>query len=344
MYTKSLTLKKISELLGLSETTISRVLNGKAEQYRISVKTADLVREKAGELGYVPNPLAQSLRLQKTNTLGLVIPDIANPYFAGIAHHIETEARKQGYSIILCDTEERTDLEKDALDLLKLRQVDGLILSPVGNDSRHIETHYQSGLPVVIIDRCFPDLPVPFVSSDNYNGAYKAVEYLVKAGHRHIGCIQGLPFASPNRDRVLAFRQVHSDHHLMLNEQYITGNNFGQENGYLGTLQLLEQNPQITAIFAVSNLIALGSLRAIAEKGKQVPGDVSIVAFDDQPYFNYLSAPMCAVKQNIAQMGKTALQLLLEQIDNPDSKDQQSVLIPTELIIRNSVRPVYENI
>ena len=194
------TLKSLSQKLGFSVTTISRVLNGKAEKYRISKKTADKIKQAAEDLNFTPNSLARGLRLKNTHTLGLVIPDISNPFFASIARSVEREARKCGYSVILCDTEENTNLEVDSVQLLRGRNVEGLIVAPVGQISEHLESVYKSGLPIVTIDRYFPEKDLPFVTSDNYKGAYEAVLYLIENGHRKIACIRGLEKTSPNND------------------------------------------------------------------------------------------------------------------------------------------------
>jgi len=338
----NITLKTIAQQLGVSESTVSRVLNGKASKYRISKKTEENILKTAKELNFTPNPLARSLRLNKTNTIGLVIPDISNPFFSSIARYIEQEARKLGYSIILCDTEENTELEKESLELLELRKVDGLIISPVGQTHNCIKRIYNNGMPIVIIDRHFPNLDIPFVASDNYNGALNATSYLIENGHKIIACIQGLTHTTPNNERVRGYCDAHKKYNLPVDESLIVGDSFGEQNGYLETKLLLKNAKHITAIFAVSNLISLGALKAIYEESLKVPEDISIISFDDQPYSDFLATPMTTVTQKNKEMGQIAIKLLINQIETKIRFSGKCVILPTKLIHRKSVKIIEE--
>ncbi|MGH9992575.1 MAG: LacI family DNA-binding transcriptional regulator, partial [Nitrososphaera sp.] len=185
-------MKLIAERVGVSVPTVSRVLTGKAKQFRISKETAEAINKIAAELNYTPNKLASGLRLKRTQTLGLLIPDISNPFFASIARSIESSARRLGYSIILCDSEESTKLEAESLLLLQSRKVDGLLICPVGQESAHLISLLEKNVPVVFVDRYFPELKCPYVVSDNAKGAFEATSYLIENGHNAIACIQGL--------------------------------------------------------------------------------------------------------------------------------------------------------
>ena len=260
------TLKKIGDQLGFSVSTVSRVLNGKAETYRISKKTEAIILKTAKELNFIPNQLARSLRIQKTFTIGLVIPDISNHFFSTIARSVEVEARKLNYSIMLYDSQESTIHEIDSLQHLLSRKVDGLIISPVGEDDQHLEQLNQNGMPFVVMDRQFPKLKCSKVISDNYRGALEAVEYLIDCGHKKIACIQGLLSSSVNKDRVRGFKTAHKNHNIPIDASLLVGDSFGERNGYLGAKLLLNKPIRPTAIFALSNLISLGAIRAIHEE------------------------------------------------------------------------------
>jgi len=337
---KKSTIKTIAAHVGVSVTTVSRVMTGQATDYRISKGTEIAIRGAAEKLDYAPNQLARGLRNRQTYTIGLVIPDIANPFFSSIAKVVEMEARKAGYSIILCDSQESTNIEIDALRLLQTRNVDGLIISSVGQDGKHLERLAQQGIPMVVVDRSFPNLKCPSVSSDNYQGALDAVSYLIENGHRMIACIQGLRHTSPNEDRVRGYRDAHQRHHLAVNESLIVGDSFGENNGYIETKILLKRANRPTAIFAVSNLISLGVLRAVAEEGLKIRDDVSVISFDDQPYSNYLATPMTTVAQQNYEIGKIACKLLFEQIRFKKPPDAKSFVVPTKLIVRQSVKKI----
>jgi len=267
-----------------------------------------------------------------------MIPDISNPFFANIARNVEKEARKSGYSIILADTEETENIEIESMHLMRSRKVDGMVVCPVGQHFTHLEKMFANGMPLVLIDRYSPDLHIPYVSSDNYGGAYQAVSYLIKNGHVRIACIQGLENTLPNIERLRGYRQAHADAMIGVNESIIIGDNFGYQNGYIEMKLILRYNPRPTAVFAVSNLISLGALHAIDEEALKVPDDISIISFDDQPYSNLLATPMTTIAQQNEQIGRLAMKMLFNQIELKTVPDQKGILIPTQLIIRKSVK------
>ena len=308
------TLKSIALKLGVSVSTVSRVINGKSSFYRISKETELLILNAAKELSYSPNQLARGLRLKRTNTIGYIIPDISNPFFSSIAKTIEMSARKHGYSIIFCDSREDTEIEKESVQLLTNRKVDGMIISPVGLEVNHLLSLKQKNLPIVLLDRYFDDLGIPFVTSDNYQGALEAVNLLIGNGHTRIACIQGLKNTSPNNDRVKGFKVAHLNNGLNIDDSLIVGDSFGEDNGYIETKLLLKRSQIPTAIFSISNLISLGAIRAIAEEGLKIPEDISMISFDDQPYSRFLSTPMTTVAQQSVQIGQLATKILFDQI------------------------------
>jgi LacI family transcriptional regulator len=335
-------MRGVAEKAGVSTTTVSRVLNGKAEKYRISKQTKEDVLRIASELGYVPDQVARGLRIRKTNTVGLIIPDISNPFFSTIARHIEINARRVGCSIILSDCQEETQLEKESIRLLLSRKVDGLIICPVGEDSEHLISLTNSDLPIVIIDRYFPDVKCSYVISDNYKGAFEAVAYLIKNNHRSIACIQGRLHTSVNEDRVRGYRDALHKFNIPLDESLIVGKNFGVKNGYVAAKIILNRNLQPTAIFSTSNLISLGAMKAILEEGLKIPQDISMISFDDQPYSDYLVAPMTTVAQQTSDIGQIAFTLLQSQIEQESNKRIEGIVLPTKLIIRKSVKKLHE--
>ena len=335
-----ITLTSIANKLGLSATTVSRVLSGQAERYRISKKTQAVVLKETRRLDFSPNQLARGLRLKRTHTLGVVIPDISNPFFASLVRYVELEARKLGYAVLLCDSEERTDIEVASLRLMQSRKVDGIITSPVGQSGEHLSSLHDAGLPVVIVDRYFPQMKLPFVSSDNFNGAVQGVSHLIENGHRNIACIQGIPTSSPNIDRVNGYKAALRKHHIKLLDNFIIGADFGRRNGYVSTKLLLKHTPRPTALFSVGNLITLGVLQAIAEEDLKVPDDISIVSFDEQPYSAFLATPMTTIAQQIETMGQIAVSMLLTQIESTGAPQSDGIQIPTQLITRQSVKMI----
>ncbi len=337
---KNITLKNIANYVGVSVSTVSRVLNGKADKYRIGIETAEKIIEASNRFNYSPNQLARSLRLKKTDTLGYIIPDISNPFFASIAKSIENAARLKGYTLILCDSEERTEIELDSIKLLIDKKVDGLIISPVGLKLEHLKKVKENNIPLVLLDRYFPNLDLPFVTSDNYSGAYEAVNFLIQKGHTQIACLQGLKNTSPNNDRVRGYKAALKANEVPLNSKLIVGKNFGEENGYVQTKTLLKRKVPPTAIFALGNLISLGALRAISELGLKVPEDISIISFDDQPYSQLLATPMTTISQQTKQIGTIAINMLLDRIEYSHNLETKGIFLPTKLVVRNSVKEI----
>lgn len=332
------TLKSIAEKFGISVSTISRILSGKARQYRISKKTEKLVKDEASRLGFAPNQIASSLRLKKTHTFGLIIPDISNSFFASVARYVENEARKRGYFIILCDSQEDSRNEIESIRLLQSRNVDGLIISPAGHIGDSLKELHDGGLPVVLIDRYFPKLDIPYVTSDNYQGALSATEYLIAKGHHRIACIRGLPRSSTSIDREEGYRDAMKKHGIKTDEALIVGKDFSESNGYIESKMLLQNEQRPTAIFSLGNLPTLGVIRAVGEEGLSIPDDISLISFDDHYYSSFLATPLTTVAQQKREIGQIAVKLLYDQIEGTAGKLVEGVSLPTRLIKRDSVR------
>ncbi len=340
------TLKTIAESIGISITTVSRVLSGHAKQYRINSNTENQIIRKAKELGYIPNQIARSLRIQRSNIIGLIIPDISNPFFASLARVIANEAHKKNYSIILSDTQEDIQLEIESINLLLSRKVDGVIICPTGNvdNYNHIEELIKTNLPIVVVDRHIPGLKCPFVISDNFRGAYEATKYLLNKNHQNIACIQGPPNTSVNDNRVNGFKKALNDKQIDFNDAIIIGDSFGERNGYVSAKMLLSKNPRPSAIFACSNLISLGAIRAIFEEGLKIPADISMISFDDQPYSEFLATPMTVVVQQTREMGQIGFKLLFARLSHGSPQSSEGVILPTKLVKRKSVIDFMYNI
>ena len=335
-------LSDIAKKSGLSVSTVSRVLNKKSQKYRISKEVERIVIKAAEELNYRPNQLARGLRLRKTHTIGLVAPDLANPFFAQIVKTIQTEVHKLGYSLIVCDSDENFDLEVEHTRLLYSNGVDGLIVMPVGQEYKHFETLIADGIPIVMVDRGFDDLTTNMVVVDNYGGAFEAVEYLIENGHRRIAIIQGLPDTFTSRGRLQGYLDALAKHGISVDENLIVGKDFRKENGYIETKFLLKSAKLPTALFTTSDLITLGALQAISEEGLDVPRDISIIAFDDLESADYFRCPVTAIAQPRENLGEMAVKLLAEEFRAPGLTDKRKIVLKPTLIVRNSVGRIME--
>ena len=212
----------------------------------------------AEQIGFSPNRFARGLRLSKTATIGLIVPDIANPFFGAIAHQIAVGTHKRGYSILLCDSQEDVAIERQSLDLLRNWQVEGVVVCPVGQTADHLAEVIAAGLPLVFVDRYFPDLQAPYVGCDNAAGARAAVEHLLAKGHRHIACLQGLCGTTPNDQRLSGYREAQAAHQIPFDASLIVGDSFTEECGYRETRRLLTARSDVTALLCFCNLSAGG--------------------------------------------------------------------------------------
>ncbi|HVV00886.1 MAG TPA: LacI family DNA-binding transcriptional regulator [Verrucomicrobiae bacterium] len=334
------TLHCLAERSGLSVTTISRVLSGQADRYRISKETEAEVRKIARELNFVPNQLARGLRLKKTLNIGLVIPDVSNPFFAGIARQVTVGARRHEYSVVLCDSQDSVEMEIRSLALLQSQHIEGVVLCPVGQSGEHLARFLHGKMPLVLVDRYFPDLAAPFVSSDNVSAAREATEHLLANGHRRIACLQGLPGTSPNDSRLQGYKEALAKHQVRVDDALIVGDSFTEQSGYIETKLLLRNESAITAILALSNLNALGCIRALAEEKKNIPDDVSLISFDDPPYAPFLATPLTSIAQSYSEMGDVAVKLLFDQIQSGRAHPRGGILIPSSLVTRKSVKQI----
>ena len=332
------TLSDIAQKTGFSVSTVSRVLHDKSNRYKIRDETKETIRRVAQELGYTPNKIARGLRLNQTHQLGIIVADLANPFFATMVKSITKEARKSGYSIIVCDSDENTHLEQEALKTLLENRVDGLLIAAVGLERAHLEQFASGSTPIVLLDRLYDDMPVDAVSVDNIKGAYAATQHLIQRGHTRIAMLQGLPGTYANTGRLNGYKQALLDAGIPVREEYIVGDDFGTLNGAVGMKQLLHLPEPPTAVFAAGDLIALGALDAVRGERRSIPRDVSLIQFDDPGFAQHLSPALSAVEQPIEQMGEKGVTLLLRRLRDPSSSPRR-VLLEPRLNVRESVAP-----
>lgn len=337
MAAQKVNINDIASKTGLSISTVSRVLNGKAESYRISEKSQQKIIEVAKVLNYVPNQFAANLRTGRSNTIALMIPSLNNPFFADLASTINAEVRKFGYVTLISDSDENLEIEKKELQQMMSRNIEGLIIIPCGNQQQHIKQLYDQGLPIVCIDRYFEELDIPFVSTDNYDGAYSATRHLIENGHSKISCIQGLQQSTPNKLRVNGFKDAMGKAGFI--SYNIVGDDFSVQNGYLETRLLLEQKDRPTAIFTLSNTIAMGCMKAIKEMNLRIPEDISLITYDDHPYLDYLETPLSCIAQPVNDISKIAVKFLFSRLNNMEVRINQ-VLLKPEMKIKKSVRRI----
>ncbi|MBN2393785.1 MAG: LacI family DNA-binding transcriptional regulator [Anaerolineae bacterium] len=326
------TIRDVAQHAGVAPITVSRVVN---QDGYVSDETRARVEAAIAELGYVPNRLARGLRSKRTNTLGLVLTDIANPFWTTVARGVEDAAEAEGFSVILCNTDESEHKQEAYLHVLLQKQVDGFVLAPARSNAAPVTLIQQQDVPVVVIDRRVP-VDVDTVRCDSEGGAYQLTRHLLDLGHRHIAILSSSAFVSTAEDRVAGYRRALQEADLPVDDAYIFHREFTQAAGDAMARQAMALTPCPTALFAVNNFIAIGAYKAVREMGLHVPDDASVVAFDDLPLALVIEPFLTVASQPAYAMGRRATELLLQRLSNDATEPCQHIVLPTTLIVRQS--------
>ncbi|MGY3777335.1 LacI family DNA-binding transcriptional regulator [Isobaculum melis] len=330
----AVTIKDIAKKSGVSITTVSQILNHKGT--RFSERTKRKVQEAVDELGYHPNQAARSLVTSKTNSVGLIIPDITNPFFAEIAQGVGDTLNQLGYHLFLCNSYNDMSREIEHIRTLNQHLVSGILLTSVNSleSAQYQEVIQQAHFPIVAMDRYTPDHHYPYVHVDGLTGGYLATKYLIEKGHQRIACVTSKEHLYIMDERVKgylkALAEAGLDHNYELFQADLT-----IEGGYQLTNDLLAKG-EITAVFTCNDLMGIGIARGVLDKGLQVPQDMSIVGYDNIPLTNYIDPQLTTIAQPTYQMGQEAVYLLESMITDPKEKPESKVLQPS-MIERHSV-------
>lgn len=333
----TMTLKELGLLAGVHPSTVARVLNDDPRQ-RVSEALRVRILALAHEHGYRPNHLARSLRIKRSFVIGTVIPDIANPFFAILFRGIEDALAASGYSVIMANTDDEPAREQRSIDMLRGRQVDGLLLATARRDDPTIAALTAVGFPFVLVNRHTDPIRSNAVVPDDYAGAASAVEHLIALGHRRIAHLAGSDEMSTGHTRCRGYTDTIRRHHLPTDPELIVRGSFREAGGYQAMRRLLDLPQPPTAVFAVNDLAAIGAMRAIEEGGLQVPRDISIVGFNDLSAAIGTTRLLTTVRLPLHDMGKAAAERLLSQITS-EVDALEPVMIPVELVIRQSTGP-----
>jgi LacI family transcriptional regulator len=330
------TIREVAESAGVSYATVSHVINNTR---LVSPETRERVLAAMAELNYRPNALARSLRQGKTNTIGLVLPDSANPFFAEISRCIEDETFKKGYSVFLCNTELDIQRELFYVDVLSKKQVDGIIFVAAGDQADSLDFLVSRNMPVVMIDRDVPNVEVDAVLTDHRLGGYLATRHLLELGHTRIACIAGPSSITPSAERIIGYRKALEEAGLPYDEKLVLRGDYHAQSGMDITHTILRMDPRPTAIFALNDLMALGALRAAAEAGCSVPSDLAVVGYDDLELSHFTNPPLTTIAQPKTEIGAQAVDLLVDRMSRKD-RPPSRVVLPPELIVRRSTQSI----
>jgi LacI family transcriptional regulator len=326
------TISEVAKKASVSRATVSHVINN--TRY-VSEDTRQRVKQAIDELGYRPNILARSLRLGQTHTLGLILPDSSNTFFAEIGRGIEIAAFESGYNVILCNSDEDPQKENLYIDVLTKKQVDGIILTSTSRQGDALRSLNKLQIPIVLLDREITGLTLDTVLTDNKAGGLIATNHLISLGHQRIGCITGPSSTAPSAQRVIGYQQALDEAGIPYAESLVRSGDFHASSGLVMGNELLSMAEPPSAIFACNDMMAIGVLRAASERGLRVPGDLALVGFDDIELGSFTNPALTTIAQPKLELGSKAIQFLLRRIKNPRS-DVQYEMLPVELVPRAS--------
>lgn len=330
------TIKDVAKKAGVSISTVSRTLSG---NIFVSDETKKKVLQVIEELDYTPNFFAKGLKEGKTGVIGLVIPNINNPIYPMVTKGIEDMARRKGYNVILCNTDERIDNEKKVIEILKKKWVDGIILASASRDPEYIHAVKEDiKIPMVLLVRSFKG-KFDSIISNNFEASYEAVEYLIKRGHKKIAILNGDLEIELYRERFEGYKKAITDYDMELREERSFSCSFENKECYFKTLKLLKSGIDCDAIFATNDLRAIEAIKAIKDAGLKVPDNISVVGFDDIDISSMIDPPLTTVAQPFYQMGEVAVKRLVELIDSKGGKNKPKVTtLKSKLVVRGSTR------
>jgi LacI family transcriptional regulator len=330
------TIREVARHANVSVATVSHVINGTRF---VEAETQERVRNAIKSLGYRPNLLARSLRRSETHTIGLIVPDNANPFFADFARVVEDTGFAEGYSVILCNSDRSETKEEVYIDVLLSKRVDGLIFIS-STDRLDLLQHVRDvGVPVVVVDRDPGDLSVSQVLVSNEQGGYLAGKHLAELGHRRVGCIGGSSRNNPSWGRVVGFERALHEAGIKLPAEAIVQGDFRYASGEAAMAELLSRDLGLTAVFATNDLMAIGAMIRLRRVGLRVPDDISLIGFDNILQAAAMIPALTTIEQPINEMGQATVRLLLNQILKR-SDEPGIVWVSTRLIERESCRAI----
>ena len=327
---KPATIKDVAARAGVSTATVSRYLNGNR------VRQARRIAEAVEALTFRPNQLARSLKSGSTRTIGVLVPDISNPFFADVVKGVESVMRAGEYSLLLCNTDENIERERTIINLLLQKQVDGILMAPATEWSDAPLMLRARRVPVVLIDRRIEAQDFDVVLVDNVNGSAQAAEYLASLGHERIAMISGPLDTTPGRERYEGFLQGLRTAGHELDERYLEVADFREDGGYQAALRLLAVRPAPTGLFVSNNLMAIGALRDIHNLGIRIPVEMSFLCFDDLALAELTSPPLTVISRPSTEQGVLAMRLLKFRMEDTAEAAPRKIVLETRLTVRGS--------
>ncbi|MEO6914995.1 MAG: LacI family DNA-binding transcriptional regulator [Chitinophagaceae bacterium] len=334
---KKSSLKDIAKKVGVSIATVSYVMNNKEKEARVGEDVAARIRKAALQLDYKPNFIAKSLKSGKTNTIGLIVADISNPFFSTLARIIEDEARKHGYIVLFGSSDEKTENLQSLIEVFINRQVDAFIIAPTADAESQIKFIQEAQIPVVLIDRYFPNLPTDVVRIDNEVAAFNAVRHLLALGRKKIGMVAYKTTLPHMKARIDGYKKALKNAGIRLNASHIVKADYQQLTKEVGdgVAKLLRNSEKIDALFFATNTLAVAGLKKIVELNIKVPEDLAIVSFDESEAFDFFYSPITYMRQSMKDIGKESVALVIKKLGKKLNKSE-TIIVDAHLVQRDS--------
>lgn len=331
-------IRDIANATGVSSATVSRVINNSGY---VKEETRQKVLKTIKEFNYIPSAVARSLSTQDTSSIGVIIPDIENPFFSSVIRGISDVAEKNNYNILFFGTNETPSKEHSYLKIAQGQRLKGVIITPISEYDNKTRDYLirlnDSGVPVVLIDRNINDTNFDGVFIDNVQSAYEGVESLINEGHTRIGIITGPSTSKPGKERLLGYLKVMEANGLDVPSGYIASGDFKVEKAYIRTKELLALKNPPTAIFTSNNLTSLGCLKYLTEIKMKIGKDISIIGFDDIDILKYIDYKLSVIDRDAKMQGQEAMNLLLNRLKNQDNSiESKKIILPHNIILRGS--------
>ncbi len=330
---KAVTIDAVARRAGVSKTTVSKHLNGVPY---VSESAAARISEAIAALDFRPNPLARSLVTNRTGSLAVVIPSITNPFYPDLVAAIDDEASKRGYDLLLVSTGGDAAREAALAHELRRKRVDGILFASARVDSAELNRLVERGDKIVMVSRHVEGVAADYVAPDNHAGAIMATEHLIRLGHRAIGYLGGPTAVVAFRERLLGYRHAMASHGLPIDPRWVVLTESGADAGFRGALGLFHVRERPTALFVGSDVMALGVLEAAQQVGWAIPDDLALVSFDNIAFARVAAVPLTTVDGRTAELGRIAVQLLLDRIESQGAGPVQQITLPPALIVRRS--------
>lgn len=331
-----ITIKEVAKRANVSTATVSRVLNN---NYPVSDEARTEVLKAASELNYKPNGIARSLKKNKTNLIGIIVADIANPFFMNVSKGIENVVSKEKYNLIISSSDESQDKEMKLLNMMLEKKVDGIIMAPSNIDCLEIKSIISSGIKLVLVDRKVEGITVDYIANDNFNGAFSLTEDLIRKGHRDIAIVNGCVNVTTAIERFNGYKAAMNKYGIKIDEDFILSGEYSASMAFVETINLIKKGKLPTALVSSNNSMTEGIMKALKSEKLRVPEDISLVSFGQIANQEFIEPKITCIKQNPFLMGQKAGEVILDKLNGKSKEDNfKEVLLLNEFSEGNSIK------